>query len=72
MQGTKHRHITESIYDSFVISMVSAAMLTGCLKAAVRFQTIDIVDLGLGNASVAKIGAVTQSAILSGCGSWMG
>jgi len=61
LQGTKNLQITGPIYYPFAISMASVAMPTGSSQAAVQSQTVNTLDLGLGNASVANIGAVTRS-----------
>jgi len=66
LQGTEHPQIKGQIHNPLAESLASAVMLTGSLQAAVQFQGIDMLDLGFRNASVANIGAVTQSAFPCG------
>jgi hypothetical protein len=57
---------------SFLLVLAAGLLSTAVSPAAIQFQTIDMLAIGLGNASVSNIGPVTQSSFPYGTPSTLG
>ncbi len=65
--------MTPSTYSKAFATMATTIFVSaGKSPAAVQFQTIDMLAIGLGNASVANIGPVTQESFPYGNPSTVG